>query len=192
MQVGVLIWELFLEGCWHHFYWIFTTTWHGRSSKLYWKKQWFFNVFQFLVVVLLGWFVDWFLIDFWLIWGSKIDQKSIKNRAKKLSKIRCDLGSIFESSWVGFGVDLGAKLGPSWGQVGTKLGWKSIKNDVKKRMKKDCILKASWSEFGSIVGSKNQPCGAKLGAKSIQDWSWFESCFWKDFGIIFSSILYTT
>ena len=44
--------------------------------------------------------------------GSKIDEKSMKNRSKNISKIRCDLGSIFDGSWMGFGVDLGAKLGP--------------------------------------------------------------------------------
>ena len=30
--------------------------------------------------------------------------------------------SLQDGSWMSFGVDLGAKLGPSWGQVGTKLG----------------------------------------------------------------------
>ena len=53
-----------------------------------------------------------------MILGSKIDEKSMKNRSKNISKIRCDLGSIFDGSWMGFGVDLGgkvgAKLGPSW------------------------------------------------------------------------------
>ena len=77
MQVGVLIWELFLEGCWLKFYWFFTATWHGRSSKTL-KNPLFFSVFQFLVVVLLGWFVGWFLIDFWSIFHPKINQKSIK------------------------------------------------------------------------------------------------------------------
>ena len=53
--------------------------------------------------------------------GSKIDAKLIKNRSKNRSKIRCDLGSIFDGSWMGFGVDLRAKMGPSWGQVGIKI-----------------------------------------------------------------------
>ena len=30
--------------------------------------------------------------------------------------------SLQDGSWMSFGVDLGAKLGPSWGQVGAKLG----------------------------------------------------------------------
>ena len=54
--------------------------------------------------------------------GSKINAKLMKNQSKNRSKIRCDLGSIFDGSWMSFGVDLGAKLGPSWGQVGAKLG----------------------------------------------------------------------
>ena len=65
----------------------------------------------FLIFWLLGYlglFFDRFLIDL----GSKIDAKLIKNRSRNRSKIRCDLGSIFDGSWVGFGVDLGAKLGP--------------------------------------------------------------------------------
>ena len=36
-----------------------------------------------------------------------------------------DLGSMFGGSWVGFGLDLGPKLGPSWGHVGTKIHHKS-------------------------------------------------------------------
>ena len=58
----------------------------------------------------------------WVDFGFENQLKSMKNRSKNRSKIRCDLGSIFDGSWVGFGMDLGAKLGPSWGQVGTKLG----------------------------------------------------------------------
>ena len=53
--------------------------------------------------------------------GSKIDANLIKNRSKNKSKIRCDLGSIFGGSWVGFGRDLGAKLGPSWDQNRSKI-----------------------------------------------------------------------
>ena len=87
------------------------------------KNQLFFNVFQFLVVVLLGWFVDWFLIDFCLILGSKINWKSIKNHSKKESKIRCKLGWILDGSWTDLGAILGPSWGASWGQVGTKI-WK--------------------------------------------------------------------
>ena len=65
-------------------------------------------------------------MDFWLILGSKIDEKSM-NRSKNRSKIRCDLGSIFIGSWMGFGLD----LAPSWGQVGTKI-------DQKSKLKKAC------------------------------------------------------
>ena len=71
------------------------------------------------------------MIDFWLILASKIDEKSMKNRLKNRSKIRCDLGSIFDGSWMGFGMDLEAKLGPSWGQV--EASWD--KNRLKTRSK---------------------------------------------------------
>ena len=69
------------------------------------------------------------MVDFWSILGSKIHQKSIKNLLKDRSKIRCDLGLIFDGSWVGFGVDLGPKLEPSWGQVGVKLGQSWAKSE---------------------------------------------------------------
>ena len=60
-------------------------------------------------------------MDFWLILGSKIDEKSMKNQSKNTSKIRCDLESIFDGSWVDFGMDLGAKLVPSWDQNRSKI-----------------------------------------------------------------------
>ena len=73
-------------------------------------------------------------MDFWLILGSKIDGKSMKNRSKNRSKIRCDLGSIFDGSWVGFGMDLGAKLGPSWDQVGIKIDKKRCQKKNEKKI----------------------------------------------------------
>ena len=76
IQVGVLIWELFLKGCWHHFYWFLTTTWHGRSSKKYTKTICFLTFLNFWL--LRCW--DDLLIDFWSILGLNIEQKSIKNR----------------------------------------------------------------------------------------------------------------
>ena len=78
MQVGVLVWELFLEGCWHHFQWFFTTTWHGRSSKLHWKNNGFLMFFNFWL--LCCW--DDLLIDFWLIFDRFGGRKSTKNRSK--------------------------------------------------------------------------------------------------------------
>ena len=50
-------------------------------ARMYCKLQYKIDFFDFLIVVLLGCFVAWFLIDFWLILGSKIEQKSIKNRS---------------------------------------------------------------------------------------------------------------
>ena len=90
------------------------------------KKQRFFNVFHFLVVWLLRWFDDRILIGFWSFWGSKIDQKSIKNRSKKRSKTRCKLGWILDRSWIDFWSIWGPSWGSSWGQVGTKIGGNGI------------------------------------------------------------------
>ena len=96
---------------------------------------------------------------------------------------------VLDEFWGGFGGQVGAKLGPSWGQVGIKI-------DKKRCQKKNEKKIASWRHLGANLAPswppKNSQNGAKLGAKSIQVWCWFESCFWKDFGIIFSSILYTT
>ena len=83
-------------------------------------------------------------MDFWVILGSKIDEKSIKNRSKNRSKIRCDLGSIFGGSWVDFGVDLGAKLGPSWDQNRSKIEVeKSMQLNVKILSQNDAKMKIS-------------------------------------------------
>ena len=133
--------------------------------------------------MLLGWFWDWFLIDFWLILASKIDEKSMKNRSKNRSKIRCDLGSIFDGSWVGFGVDLGSKLGPKIDQNRSQERsemwsifwwiWRSI-------------FEAIWSHLGPQTPPKMKPSWlqnrCKLGC-------WFESCFVMDFGWIFIDFL---
>ena len=62
------------------------------------ENQLFFNVFQFLVVVLLGGVVDRFLLDLLSTWGSK----SIKNQFKKRSEIRCNLECNLEGSWIDF------------------------------------------------------------------------------------------
>ena len=53
--------------------------------------------------------------------GSKIDQKSIQKAIENKMQVGMDLGSMFGGSWVGFRVDLGPKLGPSWCQLGTKI-----------------------------------------------------------------------
>ena len=66
--------------------------------------------------------------------GSKIDAKLMKNQSKNKSKITYDLGSIFDGSWVGFGVDLGAKLGPSWVQVGIKIYKKRCQKKNEKKI----------------------------------------------------------
>ena len=78
--------------------------------------------------------------------GSKIDAKLMKNRSKNRSKIRCDLGSIFDGSWVGFGVDLGAKLGPSWDQNRSKI-------EVEKSMQQRCDFGSKkWGKMKISIG----------------------------------------
>ena len=90
--------------------------------------------------------------------------------------------------------------GGSWAVLGSKLGFKMGQNRYQERSEPlsirwsiwRLIFEAIWSEFGSILDLKTSQNGAKLGAKSIQVWCWFESCFWKDFGIIFCWIWYKT
>ena len=122
-----------------------------------------FDVFDILVVEFLRWFVGRFLIDFWSIWGSKIDQKSIKNQSKKWSKIRCDFGSILDGSWTDFSSILGPSWGASWGQVGTKI-WKMgaprrcQQTYTKMMLKKSCRV-ARWC---AVVCGVVQPGGGSV------------------------------
>ena len=70
--------------------------------------------------MLLGWPFDWFLIDSWWIWLSKIQQKNIKNPSKKWSKTRCDFGCILDGSWSDFGWIWAPSWGARWSQIGPK------------------------------------------------------------------------
>ena len=119
----------------------------------------------------------------------KIDKKSIKKQIKNKMRFGIDFWWLLGGFWGGFGGQVGAKLGPSWGQVGIKI-------DKKRCQKKNEKKIASWRHLGTNLAPswppKTSQNGSKLGAKSIQVWCWFENCFCKDFGIIFSSILYTT
>ena len=101
---------------------------------MYCKLQYKLDVFNLLLMC--SW-DDWFLIDFWLILASKIDEKSMKNRSKKRSKIRCDLGWILDGSWSDLGAIWGPSWGPSWGQVGTKIR----KMGAPRRCQKMCCKK---------------------------------------------------
>ena len=85
-----------------------------------------------LVVVLLGWFVDGFVVEFSLILGSKINEKSIKNQLKKWSMTGWMLGWILDGSWIDFWWILGPSWEVSWGQVGTKIQ----ENGIPKRCQK--------------------------------------------------------
>ena len=83
------------------------------------------------MVSLLGSFGVDFLMDFGVVLGSKLEPKSIKNLFERVSKIRCDFEWLLDGSWTEFGSILEAKLGPSWGQVGSKIGPASKKNGLK-------------------------------------------------------------
>ena len=111
----------------------------------------FLSIFDFLVVVLLGWFLDRFLIDFGWILGSKIDQKSIKNLSKRWSKTRCKLGWILVGSWSDFGWIWAPSWGASWGQVGTKI-WKV---EVPRRFKKKRSKTRARVSAGSASSASN-------------------------------------
>ncbi len=101
--------------------------------------------FRFSDLVLLGWFVDWFSIDFCLIFGSKIDQKSSENRSKSLCETtlifwctsdpfkmptwlqnttrfapRCRTKSLME----GTTLTTAAKMQPRWTKIGHQGHWK--------------------------------------------------------------------
>ena len=142
MQVGMWIWELFLKGSCHHFHRFFNITWHGRISKNHTKTYVFLILFAILAVGLLGWLFDRFLIDFWWIWRSKINQKSMKNRFRRRSKTRCKLGWGLDGSWIDFCWILAPSWGASWGQVGTKIGGNGIPRRCQKIIKN---LEPRWS-----------------------------------------------
>ena len=89
--------------------------------------------------------------------------------------------------------DPGPFWAPSWSSKWSTIG---PKRDPKRYPLDDRFEGWFLKRFGAnLVPSwapKTSQNGTKLGAKSIQVWCWFGNCFWKDFGIIFSSILYTT
>ena len=77
----------------------------------------------------------------------QIDQKSIQKGIETKMQFGLRFGALLER----FLVDFGAKLGPSWVQVGTKI-WKigvsrrCQKNDQKKSMR-ECARKVTWGGF---------------------------------------------
>ena len=132
IQVGVLIWELFLKWSWHYFYWFFITTWHGRRSEKYTKTLGFqhFWFFGCCVVGMICWLIfDRFLVDLEVENRSKINQKSMKKASQNKMRFGIDFEGLLERSWGDFEPKLGAKLGPRWHQYPTK-------NDVDKHAQK--------------------------------------------------------
>ena len=92
----------------------------------------FFILFAILVVGLLGWLFYNCLVDFWLIWGSKIHQQSIKHGMEHRMRfwMGCGwlLGPIFDGFWAQLGGQVGAKLAPKSEEMG-------YQGDVKKSSK---------------------------------------------------------
>ena len=74
------------------------------------------------------------------------------------------MGSIFDGSWMGFGVDLGAKLGPSWDQAGIKIDKKRCQKNNEKKIASgrhlEGILKPSWSEKRDFQTEREQDMGS--------------------------------
>ena len=140
---------------------------------------------------------------------SKIHQKSIKNQWKwgtwgrpgatlgvfGLMLVESDefgphFGWIFftfslqDGSWMNFGVDLGAKLGPSWGQVGIKIDKKRCQKKNEKKIASwrhlEGILKPSWSEEvkkNPIEAGQGMGSGEYEGLKTPQLW-WGLGIWW--------------
>ena len=94
-----------------------------------------------------------------LIFDRFLVDKSIKNRSKKRSKIRCDFGWILEGSWSDLGSILGSSWEPSWGQVGTKSLQKSIQKVIQKIITFWIALGRDfdrfWSQLGGLGGAKD-------------------------------------
>ena len=122
---------------------------------------------------------------------SKIHQKSIKNQWKwgPWGRPGTTLGVIglmlveSDEFWPHFGVIFFLFLAPRWLQdsfkmgslvvLGSKLGFKMEQNRSQERSEPlsirwsiwRLIFEAIWSEFGSILGSKNLPKWSQVGCK---------------------------
>ena len=117
MQVGMWIWELFLNGSWHHFHWFFKITWHGRISKNRTKTYVFyaFAIFGCWAVGLTFWMIlDRFWVDLEVENRSKVFFKSIQKAIENKMQVGMGFGWLLDWFWMDFGSKLGGKLGPSW------------------------------------------------------------------------------
>ena len=118
----------------------------------------------FLVVVSLGWFVDRFSIDFWLILGSKINQKSIRKAIENKMEVGMDFGWLLD--W--FLVDLGPKLGSKIDQKSIKNRWNEKYWFLEVRGPKILIFHDFWSSRGGGHGRGWTRVGA-VGGPEILD-----------------------
>ena len=126
----------------------------------YCKKQWFLKLFCFSCKDIL----NSILIDFWANLGSKIDQKSIKNRSKNQSLFWSLFWSIFDRFLVHFGT-----------QVGPKTDKKMIKSDFNmslnkkhKTCKNHVFLKCFWALGLFKMSWKSTKNRSKVDQKSIK------------------------
>ena len=75
-------------------------------------------------------------MDCGVVLRSMLEPKSIKNRSKTESNLRCTFECIFEGSWTPVGPILEAKMGPSWGHVGPMLALGPLKESIQKTAQK--------------------------------------------------------
>ena len=63
-----------------------------------------------------------------------MDEKCIKKQIKNKMRFGIDFWWLLGGFWGGFGGQVGAKLEPSWGQVGIKIGKKRCQKKNEKKI----------------------------------------------------------
>ena len=125
---------------------------------------------HYLVVVLLGWFVDGFKVEFSLIWGSKIHKKSIKKPSKRPSMTRCKLGWMLDGSWIDFWWIFGPSWGAKWVQVGTQIGKiASPRGHQKRCTKQGTQVDAGRRKYTRVHARKGGP-HSPSDQTTLRDW----------------------
>ena len=114
--------------------------------------------------MLLGWVVGRFLIDFWSIWGSKIDQKSIKNQSTNHPN------NTTTKNWKTLKNHWFFNVFSYFGHV--CCGKKSIKmvptSFQEQLSNQHPNLDRFWSQLGAILGGFGRPRWGQVGTKSFQ------------------------
>ena len=125
-------------------------------ARLYCKTQWFFNIFDFLLLCCL----DDLLIDFLLIFDRFWSRKSSKHLSKIDKKRYQTSNAILDGFWKALGAILGRFWAQVGGQNGAKLAPKSEKwdtqDDVKKwALKHECKITRDHAAQGGGVPINN-------------------------------------